>query len=94
MHNNLNKRNTHLIDAYTCEIVAEDGTKNIFVISDAPELKNEVDPYKKTDQTLVYIAHLTYYEQNKQLLGRKMLFQPFYNKIVTQKEVRAYSAKP
>ena len=90
-HNKLNKRNTHLINAYTCEITTEDGVKNIFVISDAPELKNEVDSNKKADQALVYIAHLTYNPQSKQLLGIKLLFNPALNKVIAQKEVLAYS---
>lgn len=82
-----NKKDAKTIESYTCSIPLENGLTGILVISEAPELKNEVNPAKKRNKELVYIASLTYDTENKQLTGTKVLFNPGTGSITDHEKV-------
>ena len=66
--------NAGSVDAYTCTVPFGNAQEEILVISDAQELKNEINPNKKKGKNLVYIALLIYDKETKQISGTKLLF--------------------
>lgn len=82
-----NKKDARTIDAYTCTIPLQNGLESILVISEAPELKNEINPARKRDKDLVYIANLIYDKGNKHLTGTKVLFNVNTGTIIDHEKV-------
>ena len=81
------KRNAQEIGAYVCTVTTGTEQEDILVISDAPQLKNEINPSKKNRKDLVYIAHLTHDKKNNLLFGTKTLFNVQKNTVLESSEV-------
>ena len=75
--------NSGSVDAYTCTAPLGNTQEEILVISDAQELKNEINPNKKQEKNFVYIALLIYDKETKQIKGTKLLFD-IKNKRVSE----------
>ena len=75
--------NSGSVDAYTCTVPLGKTQEEILVISDAQELKNEINPNKRSEKNLVYVALLIYDKETKQINGTKLLFD-MNNKRVSE----------
>lgn len=78
------------VNAYSCEVPVTETQKYFFVISDAKELKNEVNPIKQNAQDLVYIAYLNYDQGARKIAGEKLLFSPTENLIIDNQEIKRH----
>ena len=76
--------------AYSCEVPTAENQRYFFVISDAKEFKNEVNPVKQNDQNLVYIAYLNYDQNARKIVGEKLLFSPKENLIIDNQEIKRH----
>jgi len=76
--------------AYSCEVPVTENQKYFFVISDAKEFKNEVNPIKQDAQELVYIAYLNYDQGARKITGEKLLFSPKENLIIDSQEIKKH----
>lgn len=74
--------------AYVCNIDLNDNEILTFVVSDASQLKAEVDPALKDQPELIYIAQLFIAKENPRILnGKKNLYNVEKKVIVTTKEI-------
>jgi len=81
---------TNNAGAYSCEVPVTENQRYFFVISDAKEFKNEVNPIKQNAQDLVYIAYLNYDEDARKMTGEKLLFSPKENLIIDNQEIKKH----
>lgn len=79
---NSKRENGKNIIAYTCTVSLGKKQDEIIVVSEAPELKNEINPFKKQEKHLVYIALLMYDKENNTINGTKLLFDTQKNMVI------------
>ena len=76
--------------AFTCTVAADENKDYIFVISNSPQLKGEVNLTKKDVDELVYIAHLNIDKNLKKMSGEKLLFSIKDNLIIDNQEIKQH----
>lgn len=76
--------------AYSCEVPLTENQKYFFVISDAKEFRNEVNPVKINENGLIYIAYLNYNKDARKLIGEQLLFNPKDKTITDTQEVKRH----
>ena len=83
-------KQTNNAGGYSCEVPVSETQKYFFVISDAKEFKNEVNPLKQNAQGLVYIAYLNYDQSARKIVGEKLLFNPNDNQIIDEQPIKRH----
>lgn len=78
----------HKVSAYICNLDLDDMRTFIFVISNTPEFRSEVDPLFRDDTNIVYVAQLSFDKEKKELLGKKELFDTAHKTLVSSKGVQ------
>ncbi len=76
--------------AYSCEVPLNEHQKYFLVISDAEELKNEVNSLKRDDKNLIYISYLNYNETLKKISGGKLLFDVNEKIIIDEQPIKMH----
>lgn len=81
------RENSKSIIAYTCTVPIGEKQDEIVVISEAPELKSEINPLKKQERHIVYIALLIHDKEHNTISGTKLLFDTKKNTAVEYAQI-------